>query len=58
MTDDDEDMFMSREEVLEIIARYEQQFGMTSEEFLRQWKVGTAPDLWETNSWAMLLDWV
>ncbi len=52
------DMIMSQEEARALVKRYEQQFGMTSEEFLRQWKAGTAPDLWETNAWAMLLNWV
>ena len=32
------------EEVRRVIAVYEENYGMTSEEFLRQWEAGTAPD--------------
>ena len=38
-----------------IIEKYESQFGMSSEEFLRRWREGTMPDLFETNEWAILL---
>lgn len=47
---------LTREEILEKIRRYEKQFGMTSKEFLTQWRAGIAPDTYETNAWAMLLD--
>ncbi len=55
---DDMEGIMTREEVMEIIAAYEAMYGMSSEEFLRQWKAGTAPDTRETNDWSMLLDWI
>ena len=47
---------ITREEILEQIHNYELQYGMSSEEFLRQWKADIAPDTYETNVWAMLLD--
>jgi len=37
------------------IAALEKRYGMTSEEFLRAWDEGTAPDTFETNAWAMIL---
>ena len=43
-------------EVRHIIAAYEAKYGMSSEEFLRQWEAGTVPDTYETNDWAILLD--
>ncbi len=39
----------------EKIREYEQQFGMTSAEFLKQWEEGKAADTYETNHWANLL---
>lgn len=48
---------MTQDEVRAIIADYERCFGMSSDEFLRQWQAGTAPDTRETNDWATLLDW-
>jgi hypothetical protein len=56
--DDYADMIMTDEEVRAIIAGFEKQFGMTSEEFLRQRKAGTEPDTWETNAWLSLLEWI
>ena len=53
-----DDMIMTEDEIRAIIVGYEQQYGMSSEEFLRQWKADTASDTWETNSWAMFLDWI
>lgn len=38
------------------VAAYERAFGMTSEQFLERWRKGEAPDSYETNAWAMLLD--
>ncbi len=39
----------------EMIRGYEEQFGIASEEFLKRWENGTAPDTFETNHWARLL---
>ena len=50
----DEGVF-TMEEILAQIRQYEAQFGMTSEEFLKRWEAGTAPDTFETNSWAIWL---
>ena len=50
------DGVMSLDEVRRVIAAYEAKYGMSSEEFLRQWEAGTAPDNRETNDWAILLD--
>ena len=47
---------LSLDQVRRIIDAYEAKYGMSSEEFLRQWEAGTAPDTYETNDWAMLLD--
>ncbi len=47
---------ITREELLEQIRAYEIQYEMTSAEFLRQWEAGVAPDTYETNVWAMILD--
>lgn len=46
---------MSEAEIRRIIESYEEQFGMTSEDFLLQWEAGEAPDTFETNDWAILL---
>lgn len=51
-----DDAILTRGEILAIIAGYEKQFGMTSDEFRQRWKAGTAPDVFETNEWAILLD--
>jgi hypothetical protein len=46
---------LSDEHRCQIIEQYEQQFGMTSEEFIERWKSGAMPDTFETNDWAILL---
>lgn len=38
----------------EIIA-CEKRSGMSSEEFMKHWKEGSAPDTYATNAWAILL---
>lgn len=43
------------EEVQRIIAAYEEKYNVSTEEFLRQWKAGTAPDNEETNDWNILI---
>ncbi len=43
------------EEIRMQIAEYEKQYGMTSEEFMRQMREGTAPDEFETMSWMISL---
>lgn len=43
------------EEAEQLIAHYEQLFVMSSEEFLRRVKDGTAPDTFETMDWVILL---
>ena len=43
------------EEMKAQIARYEKDFGMSSEEFLQQMKNGTAPDTFEAMDWMALL---
>ena len=37
------------------IAEYEEQFGMSSDEFLHRWHNGDAPDTFETMDWRILL---
>jgi hypothetical protein len=51
----DDDGILTREELLEQVRAYETQFGMTSDQFLRMRKAGTAPDTFETIDWAILL---
>jgi len=46
---------ISDEEIEMQIAEYEKQYGMTSEEFMRQMREGTAPDEFETMSWMISL---
>jgi len=46
---------MTDEEIQRILKGYEQQFGMTSEEFLKMWAEDAVPDTYETMDWAMLL---
>jgi len=46
---------MTRQEIEEHIAAYEEMFGMSSDEFLRSVRDGTAPDTFETNDWRILL---
>lgn len=48
---------VTQEELDERIKRYEEQFGMTSEEFLEKWNKGEAPDTFETMLWSTLLDY-
>lgn len=50
-----EPSMVSDEEIEMQITAYEKQYGMTSEEFMRQMRDGTAPDEFETMSWMMLL---
>jgi hypothetical protein len=40
------------------IKRYEEQFGMSSEEFLQRWNAGDMPDTFETNAWSIILDFL
>lgn len=47
---------LSREEILALVHCYEEMFSMTSEEFQKRWIEGSVPDVYETNSWAILLD--
>lgn len=65
-TDDEEDLvalwraedpaaIMTDEEVEAQIAHYEQKFSMSSEEFLRQARAGTAPDEAGIIDWKLLL---
>lgn len=51
-----EEAILTQDEIKHIIAGYEEQFGMTSDEFRKRWKDGTAPDVFETTEWAVLLD--
>jgi len=46
---------LSQEDIEHQIAHYEQQFGMSSEEFSRRMREGTAPDTFETMDWMILL---
>ena len=46
---------LTKEEIISQISRYEKMFGMSSEEFLRQKRNGTAPDTCEAMDWAGLL---
>jgi len=48
-------VLVSDKEIEDRIARHEQQFGMSSEKFLKMWRDGTAPDLFETRDWNILL---
>ncbi len=48
---------MSKADTETRIARYEKQFGMSSEEFLEAWRDGTAPDTMETMDWSILLEY-
>ena len=50
-----EDWIMTKEEIEEMITRFEKQYGMTSEEFLKRREEGTAPDSWEAMTWVTLL---
>jgi hypothetical protein len=43
-------------ELVAEVKGYEEKYGMTTEEFRKQWKDGTAPDTFETNAWNMLTD--
>lgn len=46
---------VSKEEIENQIASYEQVFGMSSEEFLERVREGAAPDTFETMDWKILL---
>lgn len=46
---------ISREDILEEIRGYEQEFGMSSEEFMQAVQAGTAPDTFETMAWMIML---
>lgn len=46
---------MTRSEIETQIAQYEEQFGMSSEEFLQQMEEGRTPDSFEAIDWAILL---
>ncbi len=47
---------ITKKEVEEQIAAYEQMFGMSSEELLQSMHDGTAPDTFEINVWMALLE--
>ncbi|MCP4104599.1 MAG: hypothetical protein GY749_03525 [Desulfobacteraceae bacterium] len=51
----DENDILSEDDIKARIEEYEKQFGMSSEEFLRQKRKGTAPDTFETMYWMGLL---
>jgi len=53
-----DEAILTRAEILAIIGEYENQFGMTSDEFRKRWQEGSVPDVFETNSWAMLLKYL
>lgn len=46
---------MTDAEVEAEIAGYEAMYGMSSEDFLEQCRLHTAPDTFETNDWRILL---
>jgi len=46
---------LTAEELRDMIARFERQYGITSEEFKTRWENGDMPDTFETNFWAILL---
>lgn len=46
---------LTSEDVESQIAHYECRFSMSSEEFLKRWREGTAPDTFETMDWLILL---
>ena len=48
---------MTREDIQEQIAVYEQMFGMSSEELLQSVHDGTVPDTFEINVWMALLEY-
>lgn len=54
-TEEREIGLLSEAEISAIIRQYEEEFGMTSEQFLALWEAGEAPDTFETNDWAILL---
>ncbi|MDD2817112.1 MAG: hypothetical protein PHP00_15505 [Thiotrichaceae bacterium] len=54
--EDDEWNYMSKQEINNLITQYEQQFSMTSDEFLQLKKQGKAPDVFETMVWETLLE--
>ncbi len=51
----DENDILSEDDIKARIEEYEKKFGMSSEEFLRQKREGTAPDTFETMYWMGLL---
>jgi len=54
--ENDEWNYMSKKEINNLISQYEQQFMMTSDEFLQLRKLGKAPDVFETMVWETLLE--
>lgn len=46
---------VTKDEIREMRDYLEQKYGMSSEEFLRRWKLGEMPDNFETNYWAILV---
>jgi hypothetical protein len=46
---------MTHDEIENEIAFYEQRYGMSSEEFLKQRSQGEAPDNFDTTDWFILL---
>ncbi len=51
----DENDILSEDDIKSQIEEYEKKFGMSSEEFLRKKREGTAPDTFETMYWMGLL---
>ncbi len=56
LIDEEVDILLPEEE-RNLIATYERKYGMPSAEFLIKWKEGKAPDTFETNTWAALLQY-
>lgn len=45
---------MSRAEIEKQVRMYEEHFGMSSTEHYERWRIGNAPDTWESMDWAIL----
>jgi hypothetical protein len=45
---------LTPQEVAARLARYERQYGMTSETFYALWKTGHGPDMEDSTAWALL----
>lgn len=55
--EEDPDAFITDAEILDTIHRYEEKYGMTSEEMLRRAEEGTTPDDFEIMEWKILWEW-